>query len=155
MTSQLAVTTMLLLGLMFAGCRPAVGNPGEAAAIAAIQQLGGKVEVDDKQPDRPVLKVYLHSTPVTDADLAHLEQLKRVQNLFLGKTQITDAGLEHLQGASNLKTLSLNATRVTDVGLKSLTGLTNLKTLNLQETKVTAGGVAELKRKLPGVTIAR
>ena len=137
------------------GCGRPAGNSAESAAIAAIEKLGGKVEVDQQLPDKPVIKVYLHSTPVTDADLVHIAQLKQVQNIFLAKTQITDAGLEHLRDAHGLKTLGLNATAVTDGGLIHLTGLTRLKTLNLQDTKVTAAGAAALKRKLPGVTIAR
>ena len=149
------MTACLLVLVLALGCVRPVGNPAEATAIAAIQQLGGKVEVDEKQPDQPVIKVYLHSTPVKDADLVHLGQLKQLQNAFLGRTAITDAGLEHLKQAQHLKTLSLNATAVTDAGLKHLTELKSLKTLNLQETKVTAAGVAELKRKIPGATIAR
>jgi hypothetical protein len=155
MNRQLFVAPWMLVALLAIGCQKPAGNPGEAAAIAAIQKLGGRVEVDEQQPEKPVIKVYLHSTPVQDADLAHLEHLKSLQNLFLGKTGITDAGLEHLRGASHLKTLSLNVTGVTDAGLKHLTELKNLKTLNLQETKVTPAGVAELKGKLRGVTIAR
>ena len=155
MRRRSSATALALVAILMAGCGRPLGNPAESAAIAAIEKLGGKVEVDQQLPDKPVIKVYLHSTPVTDADLVHIAQLKQVQNIFLAKTQITDAGLEHLRDAHGLKTLGLNATAVTDGGLIHLTGLTNLKTLNLQDTKVTAAGVAALKRKLPGVTIAR
>lgn len=147
----------LLLGLMIlaAGCGGPQGNAAEAAAVASVSKLGGKVEFDTQLPDKPVIKVYLHGTGVTDADLALVVKLTHLQNLFLGKTKISDAGLEHLKGASHLKTLSLNGTAVTDVGLKHLADLKELKTLNLQETKVTAAGVDELRRTLPQVTIAR
>lgn len=149
------LSACFLIAAAVVGCQPSPGNPGEAAAIAAIEKLGGRIEVDEARTDKPVIKVYLYSTAVKDVDLSHLEQLQHLQSLFLGKTQITDAGLEHLRGATSLKTLSLNATAITDVGLRQLTGLTNLKTLNLQETKATPKGIAALKGKLPGVTIAR
>lgn len=136
------------------GCGKPAGNSAEADAVAAILRLNGQVEFDDKAPDHPTIKVYLHSTSVKDSDLAAIEKLTKLQNLFLGKTQIGDTGLEHLRGASQLKTLSLNATKVTDAGLKSLTGLKNLRTINLQDTQVTAAGVGELRQAIPGVNVA-
>lgn len=145
----------LFLLLFTIGCGGKSGNPAEAEAVAAIRQMGGKVEFDEKSPDHPVLKVYLQGTDVKDSDLPILGKLSKLQNLFLGKTKISDTGVEHLKGMTQLQTLSLNSTAVTDAGLTHLTGLSTLKTLNLQETKVTAAGVDELKRTLPGVTIAR
>lgn len=145
------LVTLFLLN----GCGKPAGNASEAATIALITTLGGKVEQDDKDPLRPVLKVYLHSSKVQDADLAALQKLPRMQNLFLGRTAIGDKGLEFLKDATQLKTLSLNGTRVTDEGLRHLSGLTALKTLNLQETKVTATGIAALKQVLTSTTIAR
>lgn len=151
---KLRVMSCLLL-LMVAGCGGPRASATEAAAVAAIEKLGGKVEFDSKAPESPVIKVYLHGTAVTDSDLTVLPKLTQLQNLFLGKTKISDAGLEHVKGASHLKTLSLNGTAVTDAGLKQLADLKELKTLNVQETKVTAAGVDELRRTLPQVTIAR
>lgn len=146
-----------LLLLCVIGCgKPAPsGHPDEAAAVATIEKLGGKVEFDAQPANRRVIKVYLHSTAVKDADLAMLEKLPKLQNLFLGKTQIGDAGLEHLQALSELKTLSLNSTQVTDDGLKSLAKQQQLKTVNLQETKVTAGGANQLQKAIPDVKVAR
>lgn len=149
------LSACFLIAATVIGCQRPPGNPGEAAAIAAIEKLGGRIEVDEARADKPVIKVYLHSTAVKDTDLSHIEQLQHLQSLFLGKTQITDAGLEHVRGATSLKTLSLNGTAITDAGLQQLTALTKLKTLNLQETKASPKGIAELKGKLPGVMIAR
>ncbi len=139
---------------LLAGCSksPETGHADEAVAVAKIRQLGGQVEFN---ADRRVVKVYLHTTPVTDDDLAALEKLPQLQNVFLGKTQIGDAGLSHLSSAAELKTLSLNSTRVSDEGLKSLAKLKNLKTLNLQDTKVTAKGATQLNQSLPETKIAR
>lgn len=144
---------ILLLGLF--GChQPPSAHPDEAAAIAAIQKLGGKVEFEGDGTERRVFKVYLHSTKVTDDDLAMLKKLPKLRNLFLGKTQISDAGLEHLEKSAELQTLSLNSTHVTDAGLQSLNWLKNLKTLNLQETQVTPAGAAQLRKSLPAAKIA-
>lgn len=137
------------------GCGAHPGNTFEAATVALIQKLGGKVEFDGPGPNRQVVKVYLHQSAVRDEDLAALKNLSKLRNLFLGKTKITDAGLEHLHSLRELQTLSLNSTSVTDVGLKSLTELTQLKTLNLQETPTTAAGATRLKKLLPRLTVAR
>ena len=137
------------------GCGRPAGHLDEAAAVEAIQRLGGKVDYDGEGADRRVVKVYLHQTPVTDDDLAVLEKLPKLRNLFLGQTKIGDAGLVHLEQATELETLSVNATNLTDAGLKSLEGLKHLKTLNLQETRVTAAGVAQLRKSLPTAKIAR
>lgn len=145
---------VMVLAVAFAGCSRPQGNPTEAAAMALIQKLGGKFEVDANLPDAPIVKAYLHNTEVSDADLGSLKSLTRLQNLFLGRTKVTDAALEQMQGFTQLRTLSLNGTGVTDAGVVHLGGLSNLKTLNLQETKVTAAGIAELKRNLPGLEIA-
>ena len=71
------------------------------------------------------------NTRVTDAGLAHLEGLTRLEWLTLDLTQVTGAGMEHLQGLTKLETLLLSNTQVTDAGLKYLDGLTALKWLEL------------------------
>ena len=146
---------LLLVILCLSGCSRDIGHADESTTVALIQKVGGKVEYDGDGADRRVVKVYLHSTSVQDADLATLIKLPKLKNLFLGKTQVTDAGLEHLSTITELQTLSLNSTQITDAGLKRLSQLTKLKTLNLQETKSTPGGVAQLRKSLPKTTIAR
>jgi hypothetical protein len=100
-------------------------------AVARIKKLGGKVEVDDKSPGKPVIRVDLHGTRVTDADLVHLTALTQLQKLNLGWTQVGDAGLEHLKDLTKLQRLVLDNTKVTDAGLRQLKGLTDLEYLNL------------------------
>ncbi len=99
---------------------------------------------DDKTKSRPIIRVSLSGTNVTDADLKELSGLKDLQTLDLGRTQVTDAGLKELSGLKNLQTLDLSGTQVTDAGLKELSGLKNLRTLLLQGTKVTQAGLKEL-----------
>ena len=60
----------MLLGLL---ALAAVGRADEAAAVKAIEKMGGRVTRDAKQPGKPVVKVDLHfCTEVTDAGLKEL-----------------------------------------------------------------------------------
>ena len=93
-------------------------------------------------PDIEVL--LLESTDVTDAGLATLNRLKRLQYLSLSDTQVSDAGLEHLKGLNQLHALRLNNTRVTDTGLEHLK-LHHLRMLHLDGTQVTDAGLEHLK----------
>src|SRR5262245_2821450 len=52
------------------GTRLDAAEQGRAAAF--IESLGGKVTVDENEPDRPVVEVDFSDTEVTDADLSVL-----------------------------------------------------------------------------------
>ncbi len=81
----------------------------------------------------------------TDADLAHLKGLTKLQYLCLSSTKITDAGLVHLKGLTGLRELQLDYTEITDAGLAHLKGLTNLQGLDLSDTEITDVGLAHMK----------
>ncbi len=144
--------------------------PDQAAALAEVERLKGKVETDAKAPGKPVVKVSLANTKaddkvlalvakawpqlqclelegtnITDAGLDHLERLARLKKLSLINTVITDKGLAHLKGLTHLETLDLSATKITDQGLANLKGLANLRELNLGLTKITDAGLDHLK----------
>ena len=60
------VALMLVLGLSLAVVASgwaAEVNPEQAKAVAEIEKLGGKVTVDEKSPDKPVIGVDLTWTP--------------------------------------------------------------------------------------------
>ncbi len=101
----------------------------------------------------------LTGTAVTDAGLVHLKGLSGLRGLQLGNTQITDAGLAHLKGLTELHELLLFNTPVTDAGQGHLQALPSLVLLDLAGTKVTDVGVIELERvsslPRPGVTDPR
>ena len=116
----------------------------QGQAIAEIEKLGGSVTVDEKSPDKPVVKVYLGSwalgdDKLTDAGLVHLKDLTKLQTLNLKFTNVTDAGLVHVKGLTQLTYLDLQNTQVTDAGLMHLKGLTNLHYLDLNRMKITFG----------------
>jgi Leucine-rich repeat (LRR) protein len=127
----------------------AVGRADEAAAVAAIEKLGGFVRRDEQQSDKPVTLVSIRETTLTDAglkelvrDLQHLQQL---QALDFGYTKVTDVGLKELNGFKQLKRLELTHTNVTDAGQKELKELKQLQGLFLGGTNVTGTGLEELK----------
>ncbi len=83
---------------------------------------------------------------VTDGDLADVEALTSLRALRLSYNRdITDAGIVHLKGLTNLTRLDLAHTKITDAGLVHLNGLTRLVELNLMSTDVTDAGLAHLK----------
>ena len=111
----------------------------EAGAIAALEKIGAKVRRDMQLVGKPVVAVYLDGTKVTDADLKHLAEFKRLGVLQLDKTGITGEGFKELQGLEDLHWLTLSHTKTSD---KSLI---HLRVLHLQDTPVTNEGLKELK----------
>ena len=98
---------------------------------------------------------YINSQAISDAGLEHLTGLTNLSVLWLYRTQVTDAGLAHLKGLTHLSSLRLHGTRVTDAGLVHLRPLTNLKRLVISGTRVTDAGATELNQALPSLEIIR
>jgi internalin A len=128
-------------------------NDEQAKAVAEIQKLGGKVTMDEKNPDKPITSVYLAKSKVSDAGLERLERLTRLQSLILSNTNVTDTGLVHLKGLTQLQTLHLSGTKITDAGLVNIQGLANLQNLFMLRTQVTDEGVKKLQQALPNCRI--
>jgi hypothetical protein len=97
----------------------------------------------------------LSCTQAADAGLAHLAGMRQMRVIFLDGTPITDAGLTHLAGMSQMKRLYLDGTCVSDAGLEHLAGMGQLECLSLIGTRVTDERVAQLRRTLPGLFVAR
>ena len=164
--------TLFLLATFLLWCCP-TANANEASrekVIAEVQRLGGLVEFDETQKDKPIIKVDLHGTKVTNADLvmlkdlkelrildlrlthigdggvANLRDLKKLQTLNLFRSELTDKGLAYLRKLTSLQTLLIGGTKVTDAGLANLRNMQELKKLSLFQTQVTDAGVPHLKR---------
>jgi len=90
------------------------------AAVAAIEELGGKVTFDEQNSSRPLVGVDLSNSKTTDAGLVHLKGMTSLKSLNLLSTKVTDAGLVHLKGLTGLQTLTLHKTQVTPTGVKDL-----------------------------------
>lgn len=141
--------------------------------IAEVTRLGGKVEFDEAQSSKPIVKVDLHGTKVTDEDLAMFERdrkaltdlryldlrlttisdtgvaklknLKSLRTLNLFRTHLTDAGLVHVKKLNQIEALLIGGTKVSDAGLASIRPLKKLKKLSLFQTQVSDEGIAQLK----------
>jgi hypothetical protein len=122
-------------------------------AIAAIKKLGGTVTFDHRKPGKPVFRVDLDATKITDKDLKHLKPMVGLKQLFLKHTRITDKGLKHLKGLTNLQSLDLESTRITDKGLEHLKGLAKLRSLDLEGTRTTNEGVKRLRKAIPRLNV--
>src|SRR5262245_51476702 len=68
------------------------------------------------------------SATVTDAGLANLARLTRLERLIMVGQPVTDTGLSHLSGFTNLKVIGFPRTRITGSGFTYLN-----KSANLQE----------------------
>jgi hypothetical protein len=92
---------------------------------------------------------------VSDATLAKLGDLKRLEFLTLDGTLTDDSGLGHLKDLRRLKHLSLVDTSVTDAGLVHLKAMADLRALILARTDVTDAGIRDLVKSLPNLSAAR
>jgi predicted amidohydrolase/CubicO group peptidase (beta-lactamase class C family) len=116
----------------------AAGAGSEAAAVAAIERLGGRIF---REGDR-VVEVDLARTAVTDGDLAAIARLADITDLNLEETTVGDAGIAHLAGLVKLEWLNLYRTRAGDEALRALKGLRSLRELPIGETRITDAGLA-------------
>jgi WD40 repeat protein len=92
---------------------------------------------------------------LTDAGLAHLRQLTRLEHLDLFGHDLSDASAPILAGMTELEELALSGHGFTDAGLNGLAGLQKLYRLRLFGTAVTAEGVAALRSRLPQLEAER
>lgn len=121
--------------------------------ILGKQATDAEVALVAKLPK--VQQLDLHGTAVTDGGLAPVAGLTTLTHLHLNNTGVTDAGLVHLKNLQSLVYLNLYGTAVTDEGVKHLSGLKQLKRLFLWGTKVTEAGAKGLKTALPEVYVNR
>lgn len=84
-------------------------------------------------------------TGVTDEGLRKLSKLRRLTRLNLTGTKVSSSSLPVLAEFRMLESLLLGGTGVADEGLEALGKLTALRTLSLAGTKVTDAGVAKLE----------
>jgi hypothetical protein len=95
---SLAALMTLVTCLPVAGA-PDDGDKGEAKALTEIRRLGGQFTRAERRAGKPVVEVNLNDTDLTDAGLAHLKGLTRLQILDLAYTRMTNAGVAKLNKA--------------------------------------------------------
>lgn len=140
---------MLLLITLVPAAAKSLTDSSKDRVIAEVERLGGKVDLDETRPAKPIVKIDLHSPQVTDADLEFLvdskNALRELRHLDLRLTHIGDAGAVNLKNLTSLQTLNLFRTQVGDKGLAYLKNLTQLQTLLIGGTRVTDAGLINLK----------
>jgi hypothetical protein len=135
-----------LLFAATAGCG-AVASP-EQATITAIEQLGGSVRRDKGH----VVKVDLHQSRATEADLELLKKLPHLDRLYLPPAA-NDVWLAHLQGLNELTKLDVQYSQVSDAGLVQLQSLPKLVQLYTNGSQITAAGIEQLQQARPQLTV--
>jgi Leucine-rich repeat (LRR) protein len=81
---------------------------------------------------------------VTDAGLANIAQLSRLEELYLQGSKVTGAGLPALRNLKRLRILRLDVLPIRDEELKHVAHLENLEYLDLSQTQVTGDGLKYL-----------
>ncbi|HTI52269.1 MAG TPA: prenyltransferase/squalene oxidase repeat-containing protein [Planctomycetaceae bacterium] len=139
---------------------PAADSPArQQQAFDKIRGYHGKHEVDEQNPQRPVVGVDLRYYELDDQEVADfvdvLLAFPQLRTLQFKSAKITDAGLPHLNRLPQLRRLSLANATITDAGLSGLKTLGRLEELNLKGTKVTDAGVQELRQAFPQLKVER
>ncbi len=101
-------------------------------------------------------QVDISLSSLTDEGVGHLADLPALEELSLQGKEFTDASLAHLARAKRLKGLVLRSDRmeITDAGLDHLAGLKDLRQLGLEGARLTAEGKAKLIEAIPGLKIS-
>ena len=124
-----------------------------------LPELGGAGLDDFEAVERRFLEAarvpvpHFRGSSISDAGLAYLQGLSRLQELDLGGTAVSDDGLVRLKALAQLKVLNLAHTDVSDACLTHLKPLTRLQELDLTGTRVSAAGVNQLRQDLPKTTV--
>jgi hypothetical protein len=116
------------------------------ANLAGLRELRIYSEEILRRPPKP-------QECVTDAGLAQLEGLVKLEVLDLFGHDLSDASLRVLTGMTELRELALSGHGFTDVALDGLARLPKLRNLRLFETSVTTNAVAALQTRRPGLQI--
>jgi hypothetical protein len=132
----------------------AVAREVEAQGIPGLRlRVASDADLAHLRDLKGLRSLDLSTRNVTDAGLAHLKELKGIQTLDLSHTKASDAGLAHVKDLSGLQTLRLECTQLTDAGLAHLKALKALQSLHLWGTQVTQEGVGKQLSCMPGLRI--
>jgi hypothetical protein len=126
----------------------------QAAAVAAIEKLGGQVFYDyqfDSQ-DR-FLPYAVLPGPLLFHALLPDDFFRTVHAVELAGAPLTAADLENLKSLPRLAILRFHGSTIADAELVYLKELTTLKQLDFDDTQVTEAGMKKLNRELPDCVI--
>jgi hypothetical protein len=106
----------VLLGVFFLALVASAGETQEKKASAIVGAYG-QLNLDYKAPGRPVGEVNFSGAKVVpDRALDWLRHLPHLRRVILQSTPITDASVAHLKGLDKLQGLVLTSTQVGTAG---------------------------------------
>ena len=115
----------------------AVTMDTDRKAAEYVLSIGGAVRINDLETDiKTLVELPKERFKLTVVDLAF-------------NTKVTDAGLAHLEELKSLTTLNLQGTLVSDAGVTDLKELKRLTDLRIINTKITLAKVQEIAIALP------
>jgi Leucine-rich repeat (LRR) protein len=116
----------------------------EELSIASIKSAG--VVQIAKCSGLQRLRIY---SELSDASIAPLARLKRLQYLRLFSSQLTDAAIDTLDELPALEELKIDCPNFTDAGAKRLCELPRLRNLSLNDRLISAAASRQLKERIP------
>ncbi len=140
-----AAGTVAIAGSVAVDVPAAVRAKAETASKALIAR---GVLVQPVAADSPLLDINVSRAEPAfgDADAAMLADVAPlVANLNLSKCALTDAGLAKIGAMARLERLRLDGTGIGDAGVQALGNLAHLESINLVGTKVSAASTAWLQ----------
>lgn len=100
--------------------------------------------------------LYLAGSGLSDADLAGLKKLTRLESLDVSANpKVTDMGMVHLAALERLRALYLAKTGITDKALADLKALDGLRSLNVGATLVTGEAADTFADEMPNLRSVR
>jgi hypothetical protein len=100
--------------------------------------------------------LYLAGSGLSDTELAALKKLTFLESLDISDNpQVTDAGMATVKSLERLQVLNLSKTALTDKGLMELRPLDGLRSLHVVGTKVTAGAAEKFADEMPNLRQVR
>lgn len=109
-----------IVGLFIRDLRNPEVERARDEAAAAIRALGGTLELEEARSGKPVQRVDLHGTAVTDDDVAKLAAFPELRVLDLRGTRVSDRGLARLVALPWLELLVVERARQSGEGVRRL-----------------------------------
>ena len=101
---------------------------------------------------KQIVSLDLSKMPVTDADLAIIQEFENLRRLYLNFTDITGASLSSLQQLKFLHSISVSGTRVSAKHLDQLKSFPKMKTVYAWNVPVDSAEIKKLRQTAKSIT---
>src|SRR5262245_64351171 len=103
----------------------------EAAAVKALEKVGGRATRDTKLPGKPVVEVFAANMKKPAAGMKAIKSFAKLRRLNLINAQVTDEGLKGISALKELTVLQAYGNKLTRVALKEIGKITQLTRLDI------------------------